>query len=167
MFIFIFLMDWLEIVIRYVLNYFFWISQRVVIIVLYIVLVVGVIVGGFVFYLIVVKQIEQLIKQIKYIVYYFDVILFYEEILSVFGDINIGFYVKEGFNVLYIYLVDISIFGLQVVMLLIFSMFFLFEKKWFMEFMKKFQYSKLFVFYYEFVYFGSKFVRMFGKVFEV
>lgn len=52
-------------------------------------------------------------------------------------------------------------------MVFIFSMFFLFEKKWFIEFMVKFKISKLRVFYEEIFFFGSKFVRMFGKVFEV
>ena len=165
-FIFTFLMDRLETVIRHVLNHFFRISQRVVITVLYIALAVGATVGGFVFYPIVAKQIEQLIKQIKHIAYHPDVIPFYEEISSVFGDINIGSYVKEGFNVLYTYLADISTFGLQVVMSLILSMFFLFEKKRLTEFMKKFQHSKLSVFYYELAYFGSKFARTFGKVLE-
>nr|WGD67492.1 AI-2E family transporter [Bacillus velezensis] len=165
-FIFTFLMDRLETVIRHVLNHFFRISQRVVITILYIALAVGATVGGFVFYPIVAKQIEQLIKQIKHIAYHPDVIPFYDEISSVFGDINIGSYVKEGFNVLYTYLADISTFGLQVVMSLILSMFFLFEKKRLTEFMKKFQHSKLSVFYYELAYFGSKFARTFGKVLE-
>lgn len=137
-FIFTFLMDRLETVIRHVLNHFFRISQRVVITILYIALAVGATVGGFVFYPIVAKQIEQLIKQIKHIAYHPDVIPFYDEISSVFGDINIGSYVKEGFNVLYTYLADISTFGLQVVMSLILSMFFLFEKKRLTEFMKNF-----------------------------
>lgn len=85
----------------------------------------------------------------------------------VFSEIlTISSYVKEGFNVVYTYLADISTFGLQIVMALILSMFFLFEKKRLTEFMAKFKTSKLRVFYEEISFFGSKFARTFGKVLE-
>lgn len=66
----------------------------------------------------------------------------------------------------YTYLADISTFGLQIVMALVLSMFFLFEKKRLSEFMEKFKTSKLSVFYEEIAFFGSKFARTFGKVLE-
>lgn len=148
-FIFTFLMDRLELVVRQFLSRFFRVSQRVVITFLYILLAVLLTVGGFVFYPVVAAQIQQLIKQIKHIAYHPSSIPFFDEITSVFGDINISSYVKEGFNVLYTYLADISTFGLQIVMALILSMFFLFEKKRLSEFMEQFKTSKLAVFYNE------------------
>ncbi|MCY8960116.1 AI-2E family transporter [Bacillus atrophaeus] len=165
-FIFTFLMNRLENVVRHFLNRFFRVSQRGIITLLYIALAVGLTVGGFVFYPVVAAQIEQLIKQIKYIAYHPNSIPFFDEVSNVFGDINISSYVKEAFNVLYTYLADISTFGLQIVMALILSMFFLFEKKRLSEFMEKFKTSKLAVFYNEFTFFGGKFARTFGKVLE-
>jgi predicted PurR-regulated permease PerM len=165
-FIFTFLMNRLENVVRHFLNRFFRVSQRGIITLLYIALAVGLTVGGFVFYPVVAAQIEQLIKQIKYIAYHPNSIPFFDEVSNVFGDINISSYVKEAFNVLYTYLADISTFGLQIVMALILSMFFLFEKKRLSEFMEKFKTSKLAVFYNEFAFFGGKFARTFGKVLE-
>ncbi|MCY8492980.1 AI-2E family transporter [Bacillus inaquosorum] len=165
-FIFTFLMDRLELVVRQFVSRFFRVSQRIVITFLYMLLAVLLTVGGFVFYPVVAAQIQQLVKQIKHIAYHPDSIPFFDEITSVFGDINISSYVKEGFNVVYTYLADISTFGLQIVMALILSMFFLFEKKRLSEFMAKFKTSKLSVFYEEIAFFGSKFARTFGKVLE-
>ncbi|WP_404841000.1 AI-2E family transporter [Bacillus halotolerans] len=94
-FIFTFLMDRLELVVRQFLSRFFRVSQRVVITFLYILLAVLLTVGGFVFYPVVAAQIQQLIKQIKHIAYHPSSIPFFDEITSVFGDINISVFYNE------------------------------------------------------------------------
>ncbi|WP_209971681.1 AI-2E family transporter [Paenibacillus eucommiae] len=76
-------------------------------------------------------------------------------------------YVKQGFDILYIYIGNIGKWGLQIFLALILSLIFLLEKPRIQEFTAKFKHSKISPFYTEMEYFGSRFVRSFGKVLEV
>ncbi|MBP3041767.1 AI-2E family transporter, partial [Bacillaceae bacterium Marseille-Q3522] len=67
---------------------------------------------------------------------------------------------------LVLYFTDLGKTGLQVLLAILLSLFFLLEKPRLIDFTKKFKDSKLSSFYYEIEYFASKFVRTFGKVIE-
>ncbi|MFJ5965614.1 AI-2E family transporter [Bacillus sp. NPDC093026] len=165
-FIFTFLMNRLEEVIRCFLNRFLKIGQKSVITILYILLASGLTFGGFVFVPIIVKQVEQLFRLGKKIADHPQDIPFFDVITNVFGDFKISSFFEKGFNFLYTYLTDFSTFSIQVIMSLILSMFFLFEKERLIQFMNKFKTSKISVFYHELAFFGRKFSRTFGKVLE-
>lgn len=165
-FIFTFLMNRLENVIRGFLNRFIKVSQRLIISCLYAALAIALSIGGVVYYPVIVTQIQQLIKQGKYIASHPDSIPFLDMITGMFGDINLTSYLEKGLNFIYTYITDISAFGLQVVMSLVLSMFLLIEKDKVMSLMDKFKTSKIAIFYEEIAYFGKKFTRTFGKVLE-
>ncbi|ASB90965.1 UPF0118 membrane protein YdbI [Bacillus sonorensis] len=122
-FIFTFLMNRLENVIRHFLNRFIRVSQKLIISCLYAALVLGLSLGGALYYPVIVKQIQQLIKQGKYIASHPDSIPFLDMITNMFGDINLTSYLEKGLNFIYTYITDIGTFGLQMVMSLILSMF--------------------------------------------
>ncbi|MBU8639521.1 AI-2E family transporter [Bacillus pumilus] len=165
-FIFTFLMNRLEEVIRGFLSRFLKIGQKSVITILYILLAGGLTFGGFVFVPIIAKQVEQLFHLGKKIADHPQNLPFFDVITNVFGDFKISAYFEKGFNFLYTYLTDFSTFSIQVIMSLILSMFFLFEKERLIQFMNKFKTSKISVFYHEIAFFGRKFSRTFGKVLE-
>ncbi|MGG3574485.1 AI-2E family transporter [Bacillus gobiensis] len=166
-FIFTFLMDRLENVVRGFLNRFINVSQKVVITSLYITLGGLLTIGIFNYYPVVADQIKQLADLAKELsARPEENIPFYYEITTVFGDVNLSGYFEKGFNFLYTYLADVSSFSLQVFLSLILSMFFLIEKGRLVAFMKKFKTSKLAIFYKEIAFFGGKFVKTFGKVLE-
>lgn len=166
-FIFTFLMDRLENVIRGFLNRFLNVSKKVVITSLYIALGVLLTIGIFNYYPVVAEQIKQLAELAKELTARPEEnIPFYYEVTNVFGDINLSGYFEKGLNFLYTYLADVSSFSLQVLLSLILSMFFLIEKGRLVAFMQKFKTSKLSIFYKEIAFFGAKFVKTFGKVLE-
>ncbi|MEC1260599.1 AI-2E family transporter [Bacillus swezeyi] len=165
-FIFTFLMNRLENVIRSFLNRFIKVSQRLIISCLYAALAIGLSIGGVMYYPVIITQIQQIIKQGKYIASHPDSIPFLDMITDIFGDFNLTSYLEKGLNFIYTYVTDISAFGLQVILSLILSMFFLIEKDKVMSLMNKFKTSKVAVFYAEIAYFGKKFTRTFGKVLE-
>ncbi|MEX3714570.1 AI-2E family transporter [Cytobacillus horneckiae] len=77
---------------------------------------------------------------------------------------DISSYLEQGVTVLLKYFSDISSFGVQLLISLILSIFFVLEKPKLIEFTSKFKDSKVAPFYNEIAYFGSKFVQTFGKV---
>ncbi|NRG47789.1 AI-2E family transporter, partial [Bacillus sp. CRN 9] len=79
---------------------------------------------------------------------------------------DISSYLEQGVTVLLKYFSDISSFGVQLLISLILSIFFVLEKPKLIEFTSKFKDSKVAPFYNEIAYFGSKFVQTFGKVIE-
>ena len=75
-------------------------------------------------------------------------------------------YVGQGVDILYKSITNVGKFGLQVLLSLILSLFFLLEKARIVAFTAKFKESRLAIFYTEIEYFGKKFARSFGKVIE-
>lgn len=73
-------------------------------------------------------------------------------------------YVGQGVDILYKSITNVGKFGLQVLLSLILSLFFLLEKARIVAFTAKFKESRLAIFYTEIEYFGKKFARSFGKV---
>jgi predicted PurR-regulated permease PerM len=75
-------------------------------------------------------------------------------------------YVGQGVDILYKSITNVGKFGLQVLLSVILSLFFLLEKARIVAFTSKFKESRLAIFYNEIEYFGKKFARSFGKVIE-
>jgi predicted PurR-regulated permease PerM len=161
-FIFTFLMDRLE----KIVSRFIRINRKITVILLY-TIVVGLLLYGLVRYLpIVITEITQLIKQITefYMRPQQNVVLNY--LVDVLKEKQVSSYLQQGVTFLLKYFTDISKIGLQVLVAIILSLFFLLEKERLIQFTRKFQHSKLSMFYEEIEFFGRKFVRTFGKVIE-
>ena len=81
-------------------------------------------------------------------------------------EIKISSYLEQGFTFVLKYFTDISKIGLQVLLALLMSLFFLLEKPRLIVFTKKFRKSKIAPVYSEIEFFAKKFVGTFGKVIE-
>lgn len=129
--------------------------------------IVGLLSYGLVKYLpMIVGEITALIKQITafYTQKHDNIILNY--LVSRLEEIQISSYLERGFTFLITYFTDISTFGLQILIALLMSLFYLLEKPRLIEFTKKFKTSKIASIYAEIEFFSLKFVGTFGKVIE-
>jgi predicted PurR-regulated permease PerM len=161
-FIFTFLMDRLVIFISRKIP----LNRKILVVTSY-ATIVGLLSYGLVKYLpMIVGEITALIKQLTafYTSKHDNMILNY--IVSRVEEIQISSYLERGFTFLITYFTDISTFGLQILIALLMSLFFLLEKPRLIEFTKKFKTSKIASIYAEIEFFSSKFVRTFGKVIE-
>jgi predicted PurR-regulated permease PerM len=129
--------------------------------------IVGLFSYGLVMYLpMIAGEITALIKQLTafYTAKHDNIILNY--IVSRIEEINISSYLEQGFTFVLKYFTDISKIGLQILLALLMSLFFLLEKVRLIQFTKKFRTSKVSSIYAEIEFFGRKFVGTFGKVIE-
>jgi predicted PurR-regulated permease PerM len=129
--------------------------------------IVGLFSYGLVMYLpMIAGEITALIKQLTafYTAKHDNIILNY--IVSRIEEIKISSYLEQGFTFVLKYFTDISKIGLQILLALLMSLFFLLEKVRLMQFTKKFRTSKISSIYAEIEFFGRKFVGTFGKVIE-
>ncbi|WP_042353937.1 AI-2E family transporter [Bacillus rubiinfantis] len=111
-------------------------------------------------------EITTLIKQLTtfYTAKHDNVVLNY--IVGRIEEINITSYLEQGVTYLLKSFSDISKVGLQILLALLLSLFFLLEKPRLVEFTRKFKHSKVASIYAEIEFFAQKFVRTFGKVIE-
>jgi predicted PurR-regulated permease PerM len=161
-FIFTFLMDRLVIF----LNRKIPLNRKILVVASY-TTIVGLLSYGLVKYLpMIVGEITALIKQITafYTQKHDNIILNY--LVSRLEEIQISNYLERGFTFLIAYFTDISTFGLQILIALLMSLFYLLEKPRLIEFTKKFKTSKIASIYAEIEFFSLKFVGTFGKVIE-
>jgi predicted PurR-regulated permease PerM len=161
-FIFTFLMDRLVIF----LNRKIPLNRKILVVASYST-IVGLLTYGIVKYLpMIIGEITALIKQITafYTQEHDNLILNY--LVSRLEEIQISNYLERGFTFLITYFTDISTFGLQILIALLMSLFFLLEKPRLIEFTKKFKKSKIASIYAEIEFFSAKFVGTFGKVIE-
>jgi predicted PurR-regulated permease PerM len=129
--------------------------------------IVGLFSYGLVMYLpMIAGEITALIKQLTafYTAKHDNIILNY--IVSRIEEIKISSYLEQGFTFVLKYFTDISKIGLQILLALLMSLFFLLEKVRLIQFTKKFRTSKISSIYAEIEFFGRKFVGTFGKVIE-
>ena len=129
--------------------------------------IVGLFSYGLVMYLpMIAGEITALIKQLTafYTAKHDNIILNY--FVSRIEEIKISSYLEQGFTFVLKYFTDISKIGLQILLALLMSLFFLLEKVRLMQFTKKFRTSKISSIYAEIEFFGRKFVGTFGKVIE-
>jgi predicted PurR-regulated permease PerM len=161
-FIFTFLMDRLVIF----LNRKIPLNRKILVVASYST-IVGLLSYGLVKYLpMIIGEITALIKQITtfYTSKHDNIILNY--LVERLEEIQISSYLERGFTFLITYFTDISTFGLQILIALLMSLFFLLEKPRLIEFTKKFKTSKVASIYTEIEFFSAKFVGTFGKVIE-
>jgi predicted PurR-regulated permease PerM len=161
-FIFTFLMDRLVIF----LNRKIPLNRKILVVASYST-IVGLLTYGIVKYLpMIIGEITALIKQITafYTQEHDNIILNY--LVSRLEEIQISNYLERGFTFLITYFTDISTFGLQILIALLMSLFYLLEKPRLIEFTKKFKTSKIASIYAEIEFFSAKFVGTFGKVIE-
>lgn len=142
------------------------INRNIIVLILYTV-IVGILVLGIVKYLpIILTEITQLIKQVTtfYQQPQENVVINY--LVSLLDGNQISQYIEQGIAFVMKYFSDFSHFALQLFLAILLSLFFLLEKTRLVPFTKQFKNSKLAAFYEEITFFGSKFVRTFGKVIE-
>jgi predicted PurR-regulated permease PerM len=161
-FIFTFLMDRLVQFIEHKIP----LNRKLIVVISY-ASIVGLFSYGLVMYLpMIAGEITALIKQLTafYTAKHDNIILNY--IVSRIEEIKISSYLEQGFTFVLKYFTDISKIGLQILLALLMSLFFLLEKVRLMQFTKKFRTSKISSIYAEIEFFGRKFVGTFGKVIE-
>jgi predicted PurR-regulated permease PerM len=142
------------------------INRKLIVIISY-ACIVGLLSYGLVMYLpMIAGEITALIKQLTafYTSKHDNLILNY--IVSRVEEIKISSYLEQGFTFVLKYFTDISKIGLQILLALLMSLFFLLEKPRLIEFTKKFRKSKVASIFAEIEFFGRKFVGTFGKVIE-
>lgn len=161
-FIFTFLMDRLVQFIEHKIP----LNRKLIVVISY-ASIVGLFSYGLVMYLpMIAGEITALIKQLTafYTAKHDNIILNY--IVSRIEEIKISSYLEQGFTFVLKYFTDISKIGLQILLALLMSLFFLLEKVRLIQFTKKFRTSKISSIYAEIEFFGRKFVGTFGKVIE-
>jgi predicted PurR-regulated permease PerM len=119
------------------------------------------------------KYLPVLTIQISQLIYQFNVFLrnppdseLIKYAVNAVNHMELSKYVGQGVDILYKSITNVGKFGLQVLLSVILSLFFLLEKARIVAFTSKFKESRLAIFYNEIEYFGKKFARSFGKVIE-
>ncbi len=147
------------------------IKQKIVTVALYLLLVLGVTVGLYNFLPLIIGEIKNVVNQI-YAFYTKPHQTELEKSIMSFlkqfniKDIKLSDYLHQGLDIMAKSASSISRLGLDILLSLILSLFFLLEKSRIQRFFSKFKTSKFSVFYVEIEYFGNKFVNSFGKVIE-
>ncbi|EMA6343385.1 AI-2E family transporter [Bacillus cytotoxicus] len=165
-FILTYLMDRFQKFISRKLDHFMPINRKIIIAFLYVMFVGGITVTLF-------KYLPVLTVQISQLIYQFNVFLknppdndMIKASINAINHMELSKYVGQGVDIIYKSIANVGKFGLQFLLSLILSLFFLLEKARIVAFTAKFKESKLAIFYNEIEYFGKKFARSFGKVIE-
>ncbi|MEC2711667.1 AI-2E family transporter [Bacillus cereus] len=165
-FILTYLMDRFQKFISRKLDHFMPINRKIIIAFLYVMLIGGIAITLF-------KYLPVLTIQISQLIYQFNVFLrnppdseLIKYAVNAVNHMELSKYVGQGVDILYKSITNVGKFGLQVLLSLILSLFFLLEKERIITFTSKFKDSKLKIFYEEIAYFGERFARSFGKVIE-
>lgn len=141
-------------------------NRRLIVVISY-ACIVGLLSYGLVMYLpMIAGEIRDLIKQLTafYTKKHDNIVLNY--VVRRIEEIQVSSYLEQGFTFVIKYFTDISKIGLQILLALLLSLFFLLEKPRLIEFTKKFKKSKIASIYEEIEFFARKFVATFGKVIE-
>ncbi|MGH0853680.1 AI-2E family transporter [Bacillus cytotoxicus] len=165
-FILTYLMDRFQKFISRKLDHFMLINRKIIIAFLYIMFVGGITITLF-------KYLPVLTVQISQLIYQFNVFLknppdndMIKSSIHAINHMELSKYIGQGVDIIYKSIANVGKFGLQFLLSLILSLFFLLEKARIVAFTEKFKESKLAIFYNEIEYFGKKFARSFGKVIE-
>ncbi len=165
-FILTYLMDRFQKFISRKLDHFMLINRKIIIAFLYIMFVGGITITLF-------KYLPVLTVQISQLIYQFNVFLknppdndMIKASIHAINHMELSKYIGQGVDIIYKSIANVGKFGLQFLLSLILSLFFLLEKARIVAFTEKFKESKLAIFYNEIEYFGKKFARSFGKVIE-
>lgn len=144
--------------------------SKVMIILIYIGIIAALSIGAYRYAPKLVWQLNELIQQV--ISFYsrpleptgYEIV---DYVMSSLRKIDIAAYLDQGFTLIMKTVTDIGKWGVNVVLALILSLFFMLEKEKVTNFTAKFKSSKFNYFYDELAYFGTKFAFSFGKVIEV
>ncbi|WP_369901615.1 AI-2E family transporter [Bacillus manliponensis] len=165
-FILTFLMDRFQRFISRKCDQFFPINRKVIIILLYVTFIGGIAVTLY-------KYLPVLTVQISQLIYQFNVFInnppdndVVKYLLSTVNHMELSTYIDQGVDIVYKSIANVGKVGLQILLSVVLSLFFLLEKDRITRFTAQFKDSKLAVFYDEIEYFGKKFARSFGKVIE-
>ncbi|HDR4571239.1 AI-2E family transporter [Bacillus cytotoxicus] len=165
-FILTYLMDRFQKFISRKLDHFMLINRKIIIAFLYVMFVGGITITLF-------KYLPVLTVQISQLIYQFNVFLknppdndMIKASIHAINHMELSKYIGQGVDIIYKSIANVGKFGLQFLLSLILSLFFLLEKARIVAFTEKFKESKLAIFYNEIEYFGKKFARSFGKVIE-
>ncbi|KAB2333262.1 AI-2E family transporter [Cytobacillus depressus] len=144
----------------------FKLNRKLTVVISYLI-IIGLLSIGIIKYLpIIIIEISQLVTQLQlFLTQQHDHILI-NYVLSMIETNRISNYLEQGFTFLLRYFSGMSKIGIQIMMSLVLSLFFLLEKQKLIEFTAKFKHSKIAPFYNEIEFFAKKFVLTFGKVIE-
>lgn len=165
-FILTYLMDRFQKFISRKFDHFMPINRKIIIAFLYVMLVGGIAITLY-------RYLPVLTVQISQLIYQFNV--FYKNppdneiikyLLSTINHMELSKYIEQGVDIIYKSIANVGKVGLQFLLSMILSLFFLLEKSRIVAFTAKFKGSRLAIFYTEIEYFGRKFARSFGKVIE-
>ncbi|MDM5191055.1 AI-2E family transporter [Bacillus sp. DX4.1] len=165
-FILTYLMDRFQKFISRKFDHFMPINRKIIIAFLYVMLVGGIAITLY-------RYLPVLTVQISQLIYQFNV--FYKNppdneiikyLLSTINHMELSKYIEQGVDIIYKSIANVGKVGLQFLLSVILSLFFLLEKSRIVAFTAKFKGSRLAIFYTEIEYFGRKFARSFGKVIE-
>lgn len=160
-----YIMNRLENYITRKLNKVMRINYRVVVIVLYLLLAFGIVVGITNSLSILITQVRQMSNQLIDLYNSFQGFQgdgWTKEVGNALNGLDFQSYAKKGLDYIY----KIGGWGTTIFFALLLSLFFLLEKSKIMQFTNKFKTSKIAFFYNEIEYFSRKFVFSFGKVIE-
>ncbi|WP_346208056.1 AI-2E family transporter [Caldifermentibacillus hisashii] len=143
-------------------------NRKITVLLLYLLVVSGLTYGAVKYLPILVSEISQLINQLTE--FYSKPIetdnQVFNYVIALIQKYEITDYIGVGVSFLVKSLNDIGTIGLQVLLALILSLFFLLEKERIISFTIRFKESKISSFYNELEYFGVRFIGTFGKVIE-
>ncbi|SMG18794.1 AI-2E family transporter [Paenibacillus aquistagni] len=161
-FIFTFLMGRLHDLVSKQLNRVLHISPKIVLPVLYIFLVAVITLGSYKLFPLIRDQVMQLYHFIVAVYTHPELYQLPGFVVEFMNSIDIGGYIKPGVDFVF----KVSHFGINLLVSLILSLFFLLEKTKVTQFSAQFKHSKISWLVEEITYFGQKFVHTFGKVLE-
>ncbi|RYL94223.1 AI-2E family transporter [Sporolactobacillus sp. THM19-2] len=161
-FIFSFLIDRLETFVHRKLK----IPRRLVVIILYSLIVVGIYAAVTVYLPIIAEQTVQLYHSIVTTIRDFRGSVLINAIVDQLQRNNVDEYLRSGVKFIITSFTSFSTFAIDLFLALLLSLFFSLEKERVIQFTKGFKKSKISFLYNELAFFGSRFVETFGKVLE-
>ncbi|RYL95009.1 AI-2E family transporter [Sporolactobacillus sp. THM7-4] len=161
-FIFAFLIDRLETLVHKKLK----IPRRLVVVILYCLIVLGIYVAITVYLPIIAEQTVQLFDSIVKTIKEFRGSVIVGVVIDQLHKYNVETYLRSGVKFIIDSFSSFGSFAIDLFLALLLSLFFSLEKERLIEFTKGFKNSKIGFLYDEVAFFGSRFVDTFGKVLE-
>lgn len=165
-FLFTYLMYSLETFIYEKLRKHWHISEKLLIAILYVALLGIIIVAVSIYIPSVINEASGIINELADFKIDYNGELYVKYIAPIFTQIDFKSYAKDGTSLFIKYATSIGKGSLNVVMALLLSAFFMFERKSISNFMKKFENSKISAIYKYMSMFGRNFTNSFGKVIQ-
>ncbi len=165
-FIFTYLMYSLQNFLIMRLKRFVYIKQKIIVVLLYLIFACITALALFKYVPVLIQQIKDAVDQL---------IAFYQRphenpfenyLITLINQADIASYFNKGADFLFKSAFNISKWGINILISVILSLFFLLERNRILRFTQRFKTSKISVFYNEICFFGNKFLNSFGKVIE-